>query len=132
MGLGGIESLVGSDDSIVFEEKASKCQAPSPGLNNMKKPSARKLPKRTQYFFNTFVEAANKNVLHPLDWKRFYRFIYVAHAGRTKLSQAELEALLVSRGFSPKQSERLADIYHHGRKILKSRLSLNYFRQWKA
>jgi hypothetical protein len=91
----------------------------------------RKLPKRTQYFFDTFVEAANKTVLHPLDWKRFYHFIYVAYAGRVRLSEDLLREMLRSRGFSQQDAEHLANIYHHGRRILKSRLRLNYFLRWK-
>ena len=84
----------------------------------------KKLPKRTKYFFDQFVNEANKQMLHPLDWKRFYVFIQATHEGRTKLSQGELEDLLLANGFQPDMSECLSNIYQHGRGLLESRVIL--------
>ncbi len=86
----------------------------------------KKLPKRTKYFFDQLINAANKQMLHPLDWKRFYVFIQAAHEGRTKLSQGELEDLLITNGFQPDTAEYLSDVYHHGRGLLESRVILYY------
>jgi len=86
----------------------------------------KKLPKRTKYFFDLFVNNANVRILHPLDWKRFYHFVQAAHEGRTKLSQGELEELLFAERFEADTAERLAYVYYHGRGILKSKISLNY------
>jgi len=86
----------------------------------------KKLPKRTKYFFDQFVNAANKQMLHPLDWKRFYVFIQAAHEGHTKLLQGELEELLIANGFQIDMAERLSYVYHHGQGLLESRVSLNY------
>ena len=86
----------------------------------------RALPERTGYYFAQFVAAANKDVLHPLDWRRFYHFIHAAHQGRAKLSSHEVESLLVERGFSVSQAACLSNIYHHGRELLTWRPAFNY------
>ena len=87
----------------------------------------KKLPKRTKYFFDQFIKAAeDKEALHSLEWKRFYVFIQAAHEGRINLSDGELEELLIANGFQPDRAERLSDVYHHGRGLLKSKVSLNY------
>jgi len=84
------------------------------------------LPKRTKDFFDRFINEANKQVLHPCDWERFYVFIQAAHEGRTKLSQGELENLLSANGFQPNMAERLSYVYYHGRRLLRSRVVLVY------
>jgi hypothetical protein len=86
----------------------------------------KKLPKRTKYFFEQFVNAANKQILHPLDWKRFYVFIQAAHEGRTNLLEGELEELLIANGFQSDMAECLSYVYHHGRGLLESRVILYY------
>ncbi|KKK87009.1 hypothetical protein LCGC14_2757560, partial [marine sediment metagenome] len=59
----------------------------------------KELPERTKYFFGQFVHGANKQILHPSDWKSFYVFIQAAHEGGTKLLQGELISLLIDNGF---------------------------------
>ena len=87
----------------------------------------KKLAKRTQYFFAHFINAADdKLALHPLEWKRFYVFIQAAHEGHTKLLPYELKELLIANGFRPDMAERLSDVYHHGRALLESRVSLSH------
>jgi hypothetical protein len=86
----------------------------------------KKLPKRTKYFYDQFVNSANKQILHPLDWKRFYVFIQAAHEGRTNLLENDLEELLIANGFQPDMAKCLSYVYHHGRELLKSRLMLHY------
>ncbi len=90
------------------------------------KTRTRVLPKRTRDFFDRFVNEANKQVLHPCDWERFYVFIQAAYEGHTKLSQGELENLLIASGFQPGMAERLSYVYYHGRGLLKSRVVLAY------
>jgi len=85
----------------------------------------KKLPKRTKHFFDQFVAAANKQVLHPLDWQRFYIFIQAAHEGRTKLTEGELEEILVANGFSDDMAGRLSYVYFHGRRLWSSRVILH-------
>ena len=86
----------------------------------------KKLPKRTKYFFDQFVNGANKQILHPLDWKRFYVFIQACHEGNTKLLPGELESLLLDNGFPEDNASSLANIYYHGRDLHKSRVTLSY------
>ena len=86
----------------------------------------KKLPKRTKYFFNQFVNGANKQILNPLDWKRFYIFIQASHEGNTKLLPGELECLLIDNGFPEDNASSLSDIYYHGRHLLESRVKLCY------
>ena len=86
----------------------------------------KELPKRTKYFFDQFVNAANKQILHPLDWKRFYIFIQASHEGNTKLLPGELECLLIDNGFPEDNASGLSNIYYHGRNLHKSRVNFNY------
>jgi hypothetical protein len=100
-------------------------------LNLTIRASMKKLPQRTKYFFYQFVNGANKQIIHPLDWIRFYRFIYAAHRGRTRLSEGELEKLLVEAGFPADNASQLANIYYHGRGPLKRKPYFNYDGKWK-
>ncbi|MFX0200790.1 MAG: hypothetical protein ACFFCW_32115 [Candidatus Hodarchaeota archaeon] len=86
----------------------------------------RTLPKRTKHFFDQFIDSANKQIPHPVDMKRFYRFIHAAHQGRTRLSASELEQLLVCAGFMEDLAADLANIYYHGRGLLASKPNLSY------
>jgi len=89
------------------------------------------LPKRTEYYYRQFAAGDAKNIAHPLDAKRFYRFIHVAHQGRTKLSGVELETMLMALGFSKDNAEYCGDIYQHGRDLLETRVAFNYSEKWK-
>lgn len=71
--------------------------------------------------FERFAVLANVNILHPLDWKRFYQFIRYCNSRRATLSDWQLEILLLERGFSEEKSRELAHIYKHGRNILRKR-----------
>jgi hypothetical protein len=85
-----------------------------------------KLPKRTKYFFNQFLNCTNKQILHPLDWRRFYIFIKACHEGKTKCLPGELEHLLVENGFPEDNASSLSNIYYHGRSLLELRVNLRY------
>lgn len=82
------------------------------------------LPKRTKYFFDQFVSAANKQILHPNDWKRFYHFIQASHEGRTILLSKDLEEIFLYNGFDEETAQSLSYVYFHGRKMLESRIML--------
>ena len=89
------------------------------------------LPRRTNYFYQQFVNAANKNIPHWKDMERYYHFIWVAHLGRTKLNVAELEQMLLADGFPADVAESLSRVYYDGRELLKNRIIPAYF-NWKG
>jgi hypothetical protein len=80
-----------------------------------------KLSPKAQQLFSTFVLLANIDSLHPLDWERFYQFIHFAHAYHLRLSQDDLFRLLVMAGFREEYARHIADIYDHGRNLLRNR-----------
>jgi hypothetical protein len=86
----------------------------------------RRFPERTEFFFRAFSSAANKQNPHPLDLGRFYHFILAAQYGRTKLLPREVEERLRAEGFPRKVAEELADVFHHGRELLRNRIQFNY------
>lgn len=61
--------------------------------------------------FNRFVALANKSTLHPLDWRRFYQFVWNSR-GRP-LSEDDMQALLESKGFTHQYAADIASIYLH-------------------
>ena len=77
------------------------------------------LPAGTNQMLCSFTRLANKTTLHHLDWDRFYRFIRHCHNHRVRCEFGDLRRLLVKAGFDEEKAERLADIYHHGRSILR-------------
>lgn len=77
------------------------------------------LPPRANKFFNEFVVLANKNGLHPYDWERFYRFIYICSPRNIKLTRDDVKRLLILSGFSIQYADYLSDIFEHGRDLLR-------------
>ena len=69
--------------------------------------------------FKRFADSANKTGLHPYDWGRYYNFIANAHSLRSKLTETDVKRLLVDEGFGDERASRLADVYRHGRAIIK-------------
>jgi hypothetical protein len=78
-----------------------------------------KLPPRASERFNEFVVIANKQILHPLDWQRFYHFIYACSAKTIKTTQEDVKELLIQSDFSDEVAENLADIFWHGVSLLR-------------
>jgi len=78
-----------------------------------------KLPSGAKTVFDRFVNNANKTMLHPLDWGRFYSFIRYCHSNKVKIQYEDIMRLLVEESFSEKKAEYLADIFHHGIGLLK-------------
>ena len=53
---------------------------------------------------------------------RFYRFVIGAHRGGTKLTEGYVKELLIEDGFEETTADHLANIYDHGREVLKSNI----------
>ena len=70
--------------------------------------------------FKLFLAIANKGALHPLDWRRFYKFIRVCEASAVQLSGPDIRRLLQRSGFDAEYAEELSNIYDHGRGILRT------------
>lgn len=64
----------------------------------------------TAALLDRFSLLANKQALHPLDWKRFYSFV---SESRQQLPEHELRALLTKAGFAWDYAVHLAEIYTH-------------------
>lgn len=67
--------------------------------------------------FNSFVDQANRGLLHPLDWERYYEFVTVCHLMRDEITPEELDTVLTSL-FPDYIAERLAIVYDSGRELL--------------
>jgi hypothetical protein len=78
-----------------------------------------RLPPRALNAFNLFTLAANKHSLHPLDWERFYTFIYFCSPRNINVNRDDVKRLLLSSGFDSEYSDRLAEIYDHGIALLR-------------
>lgn len=84
-----------------------------------------KLPKRAQYFFDRFADAAN-----PLNWddsafQPFYEFIRAAYGRHVRISRDDLIWLLAQRGFRKVKARYLADFYIRGCELLSCRAIRN-------
>ncbi len=85
-------------------------------------PDSRSCPKlspKLKPYFEQFSRFAKKSVLHPRDWGQFYEFISNAHGLRSKLTAMDDKHLPVNEGFGDKYASYLADVYSHGRDIIK-------------
>ena len=80
-----------------------------------------RLSKGATLVFRRFCAGANKQDLHPYDWRRFYGFIRYCHARHVRLSNIDIEYLLAGEGFSEDTAEELAALYGHGRALLRVR-----------
>ncbi|UCH62263.1 MAG: hypothetical protein JSU77_10710 [Fidelibacterota bacterium] len=82
-----------------------------------------RLPAIASQVFNRFVDRANKSALRNRDWQRFYHFIWHCAAYNINLNRDDVHRLLVNAGFTIEHAADLADIFEHGRALLK--------RDWK-
>jgi hypothetical protein len=69
--------------------------------------------------FVVFVNCANEKSPHPKDMRRFYEFVRLCHARRSKLTEDQLRDYLVQAHFPRDIAERLTCVYYHGRALLK-------------
>ena len=74
-----------------------------------------KLVKSFEYFVNT----SNKSMGHPNDWGKFYEFIAQSHSLRSRLKESDVKRLLVQEGFKEEYAIHLADVYQHGRELIR-------------
>ena len=95
-------------------EEAINRSSAVPGMSLLPKISPKLIP-----YFEHFVHTANKTGLHPLDWGRYYNFIANAHRLQSKLTERDVKRLLVNEGFDDERAFILADLYRHGRDIIK-------------
>jgi len=65
--------------------------------------------------------AHGSNASHPLDWRRFYKFVVLAHVRRKGWDVAEVKSRLLRYDFSPEKALEMAEIYWHGRCLLRIR-----------
>ena len=75
-------------------------------------------PKLVKYF-EFFAKNSNKEMEHPLDWRKFYNFIAHAHSLQSQLSESDIKRLLVQEGFREEYASHLADVYDQGRRIIR-------------
>tara|TARA_R110000823_G_scaffold149101_1_gene279797 strand:- start:599 stop:883 length:285 start_codon:yes stop_codon:yes gene_type:complete len=79
------------------------------------------LPPVASKLFLSFYNVAGGGIVHPNDLKRFNEFIRFCHAKRVKLTEQQLEALLLRVGCNSGRAKKLSDIYYYGRELLKCR-----------
>jgi hypothetical protein len=70
-----------------------------------------KLPPASARTFDRFVALANRTGLHPLDWRRFYQFVWLSRA--RSLSEDDMALLLTASGFSREYAVEIASVYLH-------------------
>lgn len=71
-----------------------------------------KLPPQSEKLFKRFAVLANKSVLHPLDWGRFYEFVRNSRM-RRPLYEDDMAHLLMKEGFSSRYAKHIANVYFH-------------------
>jgi hypothetical protein len=76
------------------------------------------LVSKTLELLKKFSDAANKNVLHPLDRERFLEFIVVSHREGEPTNPENIARELLREGWDEEDAERLADQYQNGRDLL--------------
>lgn len=80
-----------------------------------------RLPKLAYDFFFGFASGVlKKNKLHPTEWKRFYYFIWHCHRRNVKLTDYDLNRLLIENGFDYNNASTLSERY----KIIRDFLQL--------
>jgi hypothetical protein len=77
------------------------------------------LPPTIQKLFDAFTHLANKTVLHPLDWERFYGFVRACHYHSCRPHETDLLLrLLCNKGFAEEKAEYLVSVFGHCYAIL--------------
>jgi hypothetical protein len=79
-----------------------------------------KLPPGATKAFKYFAVSANRSILNPSDWKRFYMFAQYCHTRRVSLCEESLVRILVRASFSEGESRDIAHVYGHIRAFLKA------------
>jgi hypothetical protein len=66
----------------------------------------------------SFSSAANKSFLHPLDWRRWDRFLVQIHLDGSSLDDADLAMWLAEQGWTEPQFGRLIERFKMGQSLL--------------
>jgi hypothetical protein len=66
-----------------------------------------------------FADAANKDTLHPLDWRRFFDFIIHVHRAVPRAEEGELRDSLTASHLPARNVDRLVSLYTHGLDLLR-------------
>lgn len=82
------------------------------------------IPEKAKNLLTKFAILANKKSVHPLDWQRFYAFIFHSHKQNTNISQCMVFSFLKDTGFTNEKATFLSDIYFHCRELLEIRKKL--------
>lgn len=82
-----------------------------------------RLPKEADRLFRRYLAQASRGYAHALDWAVFYDFILHCHDFRVALVAEELKDLILASGFAETPADELAEVYRHGRALLKRRIS---------
>jgi len=70
--------------------------------------------------FQQFANAANKDILHPLDWQRFFDFIIHVHRTvQPPVQEGELRDALTALRFPARNVDHLVSVYTHGVDLLR-------------
>jgi len=77
------------------------------------KERTRDLPPKASEALDDFAFLANKTSLHPLDWRRLYKFVRVCHATRANPSKGLMRGILGKKGFDDNKAEYIADVASH-------------------
>ncbi len=75
---------------------------------------------RAQQLLIRFINCANRASLHPRDWRRYYGFVRYAHAHRARSTVSDIYVALLTSGFTEQKAQQLANVYGHGREILRA------------
>ena len=67
------------------------------------------LPPVAAELWQRFADTANSDMLHPLDWDRFYRFVGWTHRRCQRIDEGDVRALLDARGL-PRDYGAAADL----------------------
>lgn len=99
------------------QEMQSHSSTGRQGVRRRRRKRPYEISSRGRRSFNAFVHQANRDLLHPLDWERYYEFILVCHLMRDAITPEELDTVLRLL-FPAHIAERLAIVYDSGRELL--------------
>lgn len=116
----GYGFLPGIDSTVEREDDRDILPSSVPPLtSDLPKRSRVKLPPKAKEKFDLFVTCANKQILHHLDWERFYFFIWHCASHNVRISGQQVEDLLVDADFTEDYAEHIALIFVHGIDMIK-------------
>jgi hypothetical protein len=71
-----------------------------------------RLPPKLNQKFESFCNLANKNCLHPYDWRRFYEFVVASYSSQPDLTQDAVRYHLHQAGFDVEKCDYLAEAFY--------------------